>query len=82
MRRYGRVLDGGRCPRTVPLEESEDVVRILGVIVFMLALSSLTLPVQPVQATAANPELSKSYQSAEEEEKEEDEDEDEEPDCE
>ena len=65
---------------TVPLEESEDVLRIVGVFVFMLALLCLTLPVQPVQAAAANPELSKSYQSAEEEKKEEDEDE--EPDCE
>ena len=80
MRRYGRVLPGSHCPWTVPLEESEDVLRIVGVFVFMLALLCLTLPVQPVQAAAANPELSKSYQSAEEEKKEEDEDE--EPDCE
>ncbi len=48
----------------------------------MLSLSCLTLPVQPVQAAAANPELSKSYQSEEEKKQEEDEDEDEEPDCE
>ena len=80
MRRYGRVLYGSRCPRTVPLEESEDVVRILGILVFMLALSCLTLPAQTVQAAAANPQLSKAYQSAEEEKNEEDEDE--EPDCE
>lgn len=65
----------------MPLEESEDVVRILGVFVFLLALLCLTLPAQPVQAAATNPELSKSYQSAEEEKKEEEE-EDEEPDCE
>jgi ribosomal protein L12E/L44/L45/RPP1/RPP2 len=56
------------------------MLRIVGVFVFMLALLCLTLPAQPVQAAAANPELSKSYQSAEEEKKEEDEDE--EPDCE
>jgi hypothetical protein len=80
MRRYGRVLYWSRCLWTVPLEESEDVVRILGVFVFMLALSCLTLPAQTVQAAAASPEASKSYQSAEEEKKEEDEDE--EPDCE
>ncbi len=60
------------------MEESEDVVRILGVLVFMLSLSCLTLPAQPVQAAAANPELSKSYQSEEEKTDEEDE----EPDCE
>jgi len=78
MRRYGKVFDWSRCPRTVPLEESEDVVRILGILVFMLALSCLTLPAQTVQAAAANPQLSKAYQSAEEEKKEEDE----EPDCE
>ena len=77
MGRYGRVLAGG--PRAVPLEEYEDVLRTLGVFLFMLALSSLTLPVQPVQAAAANPESSKSYQSAEEEKEEEEE---EEPDCE
>jgi len=62
----------------VPPEESEDVLRILGVFVFMLSLSCLTLPAQPVHAAAANPELSKSYQSEEEEKNEEDE----EPDCE
>ncbi len=56
------------------------MVRILGVFVFMLALSCLTLPAQTVQAAAANPQLSKAYQSAEEEKNEEDEDE--EPDCE
>lgn len=78
MRRYGKVFDWSRCPRTVLLEESEDVVRILGILVFMLALSCLTLPAQTVQAAAANPQLSKAYQSAEEEKKEEDE----EPDCE
>jgi hypothetical protein len=44
----------------------------------MLSLSCLTLPAQPVQAAAANPELSKSYQSEEEKKQEEDE----EPDCE
>ncbi len=58
------------------------MVRILGILVFMLSLSCLTLPAQTVQAAAANPQLSKAYQSAEEEKKEEDEDEDEEPDCE
>ena len=57
------------------------MLRILGVFLFMLALSSLTLAVQPVQAAAANPESSKFYQSAEEEKKEEEEEE-EEPDCE
>ena len=62
----------------MPLKETEDVVRILGVLVFMLSLSCLTLPAQPVQAAAANPELSKSYQSEEEKTDEEDE----EPDCE
>ncbi len=62
----------------MPPEESEDVLRILGVFVFMLSLSCLTLPAQPVHAAAANPELSKSYQSEEEEKNEEDE----EPDCE
>ena len=84
MGRYGRVLAGSHRPRAVPLEEYEDVLRILGVFLFMLALSSLTLPVQPVQAAAANPESSKSYQSAEEEKKkeEEEEEEEEEPDCE
>jgi hypothetical protein len=65
-------------PRAVPLEEYGDVLRILGVFVFMLALSSLTLPVQPVQAAAASPESSTSYPSTEEEKKEEEE---EEPDC-
>ncbi len=79
MGRYGRVLAGCHRPRAVPLEEYEDVLRILGVFLFMLALSSLTLPVQPVQAAAANPESSKFYQSAEEEKEEEEE---EEPDCE
>jgi hypothetical protein len=69
-----------RRPRAVPPEEYEDVLRILGVFVFMLALSSLTLPVQPVQAAAASPESSTSYQSAEETKKEEEEEE-EEPDC-
>jgi len=54
------------------------MVRILGILVFMLSLSCLTLPAQTVQAAAANPELSKSYQSEEEEKNEEDE----EPDCE
>ncbi len=78
MRRYGKVFDWSRCPRTVPLEESEDVLRILGVFIFVLSLSCLTLPAQPVQAAAANPELSKSYQSEEEKKQEEDE----EPDCE
>ncbi len=62
----------------MPLKETEDVVRILGVLVFMLSLSCLTLPAQPVQVAAANPELSKSYQSEEEKTDEEDE----EPDCE
>ena len=62
----------------MPLKETEDVVRILGVLVFMLSLSCLTLPAQPVQAAAANPELSKSYQSEEEKTDEEDK----EPDCE
>lgn len=62
----------------MPPEESEDVVRILGLFVFLLALSCLTLPAQPVQAATANPELSNSYQSEEEKEQEEDE----EPDCE
>ncbi len=62
----------------MPPEESEDVLRILGVFVFMLSLSCLPLPAQPVHAAAANPELSKSYQSEEEEKNEEDE----EPDCE
>ena len=71
-------LYGSCYPRTVPLKGTEDVVRILGVFVFMLSLSCLTLPAQPVQAAAANPELSKSYQSEEEEKNEEDE----EPDCE
>ena len=56
-----------RRPRAAPPEEYEDVLRILGVFVFMLALSSLTLPVQPVQAAATSPEPSTSYQSAEEE---------------
>ncbi len=82
MRRYGRALQGSRCPRTVPPEESEDMLRILGAFVFMLSLSYLTLPAQPVQAAAANLELSKSYQSEEEEKKEEEEEEEEEPDCE
>ncbi len=54
------------------------MLRILGVFVFMLSLSCLPLPAQPVHAAAANPELSKSYQSEEEEKNEEDE----EPDCE
>ena len=64
---------------TGPLEESEDVMRILGVIAFLLSLSCIMLPTQTAQAAAANPELSKSYQS--EEEKKEEEEEDEEPDC-
>jgi hypothetical protein len=67
-----------RRPRAALPEEYEGVLRILGVFVFMLALSSLTLPVQPVQAAAASPESSTSYQSTEEEKKEEEE---EEPDC-
>ncbi len=74
-------MAGSHHPRPVPLEENVDVLRILGVFLFLLALSSLTLPVQPVQAAAANPESSKFYQSAEEEKKEEEEEE-EEPDCE
>lgn len=65
---------------TEQLEGSEDVIRILGVVVFLLLLSYVTLSAQPVRAAVANPELSQSYQS-EEGEKEQDE-EDEEPECE
>lgn len=70
---------GGRSPWTAPLEESEDVIRILGVVVFLLSLSCIGLPTQTAQAAAASPELSKSYQSEEEKKEEEEE---EEPDCE
>jgi hypothetical protein len=83
MRRYGRVLHGSRPLRAVRLEESEDVIRILGILFFLLSFSWMTLSAQAVQAALANPELSPSYQSEEGEKKEEEEEEeDEEPDCE
>jgi hypothetical protein len=63
------------------LEGSEDVIRILGVLVFSLLLSYVTLSAQPAQAGVANPELSHSYQSEEGEKKQDGED-DEEPECE
>lgn len=65
---------------TVPLVESDGVMRIPGLIALLLSLSCIALPTHTAQAGAANPELSISFQS--EEEKKQEEEEEEEPDCE
>ncbi len=81
MRRYSKIVYGGRPLQTVWMEDSKDVIRGLGILVLLLSCSCLTLSAQGVRAAAANPELTPSYQS-EEGEKKEEEEEDEEPDCE